>query len=541
MDNRDKLLEKIRNIVLNNLGTCEYELNRWKHRPYLMDGAVVANFWDYVADAPAVRVVGDYDVDGVCATYIIVRAIQAVFPQKIIRARIPRRFSEGYGLSKIIADEIREKDPKGTLIITVDNGIAAGAILESLEADGYPVIITDHHELGKATIPNVRMVIDPKVTPLSFTGDYWCGAAVVYKLSEQVIADSSIRTELETYAAIATVADCVPLREGNWAVVRRALEYFRNGNAPWPLSLLSEMLGQEIQFCNEDTIGYYLGPAINSLGRLNDNGGTQALSYLLTPTIDKAKYIKNTNDARKNLRDVQYQMILSYIREHNLEGNCPIWVAIPDLHLGIVGILAGKIAEDFNVPSIILTNTQDGKYKGSARSVEGINIFQYLLECDAKFEALGGHAGAAGMTISPEEYEKARQSQIPSVSIKEIEPIAIEPEDIPYIYNELQKYVPFGEENPSIAFSVEIDMMDSRVKMVGGNGEHMIAEDASEIPAQWKITHFNHIPNDLDNKDNFAVVGNIIGSGFNGIETPTLNGKKAVDLPKDREGLGLEK
>lgn len=541
VQSRNELIEQVRKKALSNLNASEYEIDLWKHRPYLMDGITVAEFWDHVDKAPAVRIVGDYDVDGVCATYIMIRAIQVIFPQKIIKARIPRRFSEGYGLSRAIADEIYQKDEKGTLIITVDNGIAAGALLEELESNGYPVIVTDHHQLGKATMPNVRMVIDPKVDPLLFTGDYWCGAAVAYKLAEQFISDATIRMELESYAAIATIADCVPLREGNWAMVRRVLSYFRKGKAPMQLSLLSEMLGKEIRFCNEETIGYYLGPAINSLGRLNDNGGTQALSYFLTPQINKAKYIVNTNNARKSLRDTEYEMVLSYIKEHNLENSSPIWVEIPNLHLGIVGILAGNVVEDFGVPAIVLTEVEGGIYKGSARSIDGVDIFKYLINCPVKYDKVGGHAGAAGLTISPEEYEKACTCEIPKTEKKKVDYIEIAVEDIPYVYEELSKYAPFGEGNSAQMFAVSVKMSDSRIRMVGSNGEHFImTSDESDL--SWKVTHFNHIPNQLDDPFRFCIVGNIIATAFCDVETPTLNGVEVFNIEEKRKGgHGFEK
>lgn len=529
MENREKLIETIKKIALTNLNANEYELNRWQHCPYLMDGLTVAKFWDLIEIAPAVRIIGDYDVDGVCATFIMIRAIQTVFPQKSIKARIPKRFSEGYGFNRAIADEIYQKDAKGTLIVTVDNGIAAGSLLEELEQNGYPVVVTDHHKLGKATLPNVRMVIDPKVDSSPFTGDYWCGAAVAYKLAEQYISDEEVRIELESYATIATVADCVPLREGNWAMVRRVLNNFRMGKVPLQLSLLLEMLGQEIQFCNEETIGYYLAPAINSLGRLNDNGGTQALSYLLTPELSKAKYIVNTNTTRKSLRDTQYNMVLSYIDENGLKDANPIWVVLPNLHLGIVGILAGKVAENYGVPAIVLTETDDGMYKGSARSIKNVDILQYLIDCPVRYEKIGGHSGAAGLTISPEEYRKASVFTQSKRDNPEREYLVVSEDDIPAVCDELSKYSPFGEGNPMQEFAVEVSMTDSRVCMVGSEKEHLIMM-SNEGENSWKITHFHHIPNDLDNPNEFLIVGNIMKTAFGGVEVPTLNGTSVIDI-----------
>lgn len=528
------LKNKISKRILSQLNvSSSEELSKWSSRDYQADGKLVTKFWDAIEKAPAVKIIGDYDVDGICASYIMATSIQNTLKKKV-SVRIPHRFSEGYGFNEKIADEIREKNEPGTLIITVDNGITAADVLESLEQDGYPVIVTDHHELKTGRMPEVSMVIDPKTGSADqLAGDYWCGAGVALKLVEQYVTAEQ-KTDAEAFAAIATAADCVTLKEGNWALVRKTIQSFRNDIVPPQIKLLSEMLGQPTKFCTEDTFYYYIGPALNANGRLFDNGGAKALSYLIAPTLEKAQEIVNTNNDRKELRDKQYQTILDTIYADNLQNNCPIWVKASDLHQGIIGILAGHITEDFGVPAIVLTETPDGTLKGSARSVPGVNILDYLCNCGAQFIALGGHEGAAGMTMTKGEFEKARMSTIPGFKPgkKTAHPIAIDSNDIPDIFIEVNKYYPYGEGNPPVPFAVEVDTNSKTARFAGKDKNHLIFTDPDN---KWKITKFNFVPNDLEDHEHFCISGNIVPSAFNGKETPTLNGEDVSDILSQSE------
>lgn len=514
---------------------------KWEHENYLADGEIVSNFWDLVERAISITIIGDYDVDGICASYIMASSVKNVFPDKKIRIRIPKRFSEGYGIKDSIIDEIREKDHKGTLIITVDNGIAAGEKLEILEKEGYTVAITDHHMLANKRIPKVSFVLNPTVEDGASlcSGDYWCGAGVALKLTEQYV-DEQTKANSEVFAGIATIADCVPLKEGNWALVRKAIKSIRKGKAPSQIITLLTALNQDPAFCNEDTIGYYLAPAMNAPGRLYDNGGAMVVKYLISPDLEKALALAQINDERKKLRDEQYKQILEIIKANGIESNCPIWVEADNLHEGIIGILAGKVSEDFGVPSIVLTELNNGLLKGSARTAGDIHILNYLLNCGANFVELGGHAGAAGMTISKTEFDIAKEFQIekPKTVDAEIEFINISTEDIPEAYKELSKYMPFGEGNPTPLFTVQIDISADEVRMVGDNTQHLIAVDKAQ---NWKVTHFHHRPNNLEDKMRFYIGGPISIQGFNHIGVPTLNGEIAFDIFEGKEMNDLEK
>ena len=528
------LLEK---YLRDSLNTTDDMLKVWETNKYSIDESITNKFFKEIKDAPAIAFVGDYDVDGTFATYIGSKGSKETFPDKKQYLRIPRRFSEGYGINPIIADEIKEKLPKGSVVITVDNGISAAEVLENLERDGYKVICTDHHELKEgAHIPNVTMVIDPAVPgcDAGFGFKKWCGAAVIYKLFEPMISEK-LATELETFAGIATIADCMELTEGNWGIVRHSIDNFKQGKEPASLEAMAVAMKQDPKFVDEGTYGFYLGPCCNAAGRLLDGGPNLVLKYLFAPTEEKLTQLIELNNTRKQLRDEEYDLVKAEIERTHADKDCPIWVKVDGLHEGIVGILAGKVAEDYGVPAIVLTNAKDeGIIKGSARSVEGINIFKYLSEMNDLFKSMGGHEGAAGLSLPEVNFEKAKAHQIKRTNIKskEIisEPIHIKPNDIPEINDILVKFKPFGEGNPAPIFDLDFNMKDGG-KMIGKEHNHLVLEPDDR---SYKVVHWFHEPNELKNSEIFGMEGKISGSAFNGIETPTFSADKVYDIVRNR-------
>lgn len=510
------------------------ELKVWKETPYLMNTEAATKFWDMVNSASAVKIVGDYDCDGVCACYVMSKAIRHKYPQKDIGVRIPKRISEGYGINPKIVEEIKANFPKDGLIITVDNGIAAAECLEDLKKSGYKVIVTDHHELGKNKIPDVDMVLNPKV-PIDgvnyFNGDYWCGAAVAYKLAEQFVSED-MRKELEIFAGIATVGDIMTLKEGNWGLVRRTLERIKKGDAPESVLSLLIALNQRIENISEESFGYYLVPAINAAGRLLDDGAKKPLSYFLKPTPEKRQELVGINEERKALRDQQVEEVVTAIEEQGLQNDCPIWVCVNGLHEGIVGIIAGQIAEKYEVPAIVLTESSTpGVVKGSARSYGDADIFKYLLGVSDLLERFGGHTGAAGLSLKEENVAKVRKSQIakPQSIGNQIE-MKICPEEIKDMADTTDIYRPFGEGNPEPKFTVDVNLDKSIPRMLGADKSHLCINDPLK---QYKMMHFFHEPNDLKNKKEFKMIGGIHHETFNGYTTSVMQAEKVEDLEMD--------
>lgn len=541
MNSEHKELEE---ALLENLNATEETLDEWATNPYYLDGNIVRSFWDKVKNAPAVGLVGDYDADGICALKIMMRSIKEICPDiKKVMVRTPRRFTEGYGINPVIADEIRSKLPKGSVIITVDNGVTAKDVLEGLEKDGYTVLMTDHHELREGSLPpNVTMAINPAVPELAdgFSFTDWCGAAVAFKLCEQMVS-ADIAKELEIYAGIATVCDQMPLRGGNWGLVRKAISSFRDEKAPGVLYDMLVALGRDPKFTTEDTFGYYLGPCFNAAGRLDDKGATKVLGYLHSPSEEKLAELIKLNNDRKELKQASLELIEKYIDDNDMRDNCPMVVYLDNLHEGITGILAGEVAEKYGVPSIVLTNS-NGVLKGSGRTAGTFDLFNYMQSCSAKYQEenstlddlylkMGGHPGAVGLSITPENLEKFKAYQIDKDAVafanEQKSATHIEPYEIPEINKILYKYRPFGEKNPEPVFELDVNLSKENTKMMGEKGIHLCIEGENKA---YKITHFYHIPNELKDSNCFGMTGVISGNAFAGRETPTFNAIEVHDI-----------
>lgn len=554
MEFRDYNSKELENALLDGLNATEEMLAKWEKDDYLMDSDVVSKVWRYINNAPAVVVFGDYDADGINGLYIMGKGIKAVCPDKKLILRAPKRFSEGYGITMKAAEELNAKIPKGSLIITVDNGIAAAEVLEWLEAQGHTVIVTDHHDFevkeGKH-IPNITMVLDPAVpeTSLGFSYKKWCGAAIAFKLCEQLISDE-LKKELEVFAGVATVADCVELKEGNWGLVRRAITAIREGKAPNSLNAIMIAMKQNPMVADEDTIGYYIGPCFNAAGRLEDSGASEVLKYLFSPTEDKLEHLISMNTKRKAYSEEEYARVRDTIHAQSKENACPIWVYVPELHEGLVGILAGRAVEEFKVPAIVVTDSakSPGMYKGSGRSVDGFHLFNFVNEFSEDFEKMGGHAGAIGLTISPEGLERASKHQILKSElqsvIEESNSYHIEPYMIPEINRILYKYKPYGEGNKAPVFSLDIDRVKEGAKMFKNKSdeanpdvsqvrEHLIINGYTEGGEHYQITHWNHTPNDLENQKVFGLSGKIFSSSYGGEEIPTFNADETYDIVRN--------
>ncbi len=529
--------DELKQDLQRNLKADENTLTSWMNNPFYIDGDLVGEFWRHIQNAPAVAVVGDYDCDGICSTYVIAKAVKEVMPDMKMYLRIPKRFSEGYGLNEKIVNEIKEKLPMGSVVVTVDNGIAAADLLEGLEADGYKVLMTDHHALREGNhIPNVTMTIDPAVDGCDkgFTFHGYCGAAVAFKLCEQLVSEE-LAKELEVFAGIATVADCMELKAENWALVRRTIDSFHNNKAPETLKNMLISMGQDPRFASEDSFGFYLGPCFNASGRLLDNGATKVLKYLLSPSNEGLVELINNNNLRRELRNNEFEIVKQYIEDNELKDNCPIWVDIPGLHSGIVGILAGQVVEEYGVPAIVLTHEEDNPdhLHGSARTAGEINIFEYLQSLGDVYERMGGHPGAAGLSMTRENFDKVKN--ISCERPKDVVGTGTVPggayhivkEEIPEINDLLSEFRPFGEGNPAPFFDIKVNTNEDPVHMMGKEKNHLCIEDRGH---NYKVTHFFHEPNELSDPNVFGLYGKISGSYFQGKETPTLNADGIYDI-----------
>lgn len=539
-------------LLLKQMGiSSEKVLDDWMKKPYHMNSTYKMRFWEIVKSAPAIIIVGDYDVDGVSATYIMAKGIKSIYPKKSLAIRLPKRQSEGYGFNQNIVNEIKEKLPKGSLVITVDNGIAAAVYLEDLKDSGYNVILTDHHELGNNKIPDVDLVLDPKVPTddIIFDGDYWCGAGVALKLMENMV-DPNIENDLATIAGIATIGDCMQLTGGNWALVRKTLDTIKNGTAPKSIYMLLNGLQRDFENINEEILGFYICPALNACGRLIDDGAKIPLQFLLTPTEERCNYIIEKNEERKQLKDIQLAKLEEIIQEENLQNSCPMWVYAPGLHEGIIGILAGQLTEKYHVPAIVLTDSHnEGILKGSARSVPGINIYEYLNSikeyfCTYEYKDLnthemktgytfGGHEGAAGLSLPKVNLNQCRKYQLQKPVLSSFTNnilLDITKGDIPLIAKINDVFKPFGEGNPKPYFNLDVNLETENYKYIGVPAIHLQINDPLK---KYKILHFNHLPNNLEDKNYFQLTGKINYDVFRGYTTAVLTAETCEDIEVD--------
>lgn len=433
-------------------------------------------------------IVGDYDADGCCATSILLLGLKACGCEDVA-FRIPKRFSEGFGVSERIVDEI----PQGSLVITCDNGIAFPEVIAKAKAKDCKVILTDHHlpkmdEKGNAVLPDADVIIDPNALKGSADFNGYCGAGLAYALVRELLGnDDPVTQKCLTLAAIATVADVVPLREENYVIVRKGLKRLTDSTmCTAGLWALIQELGLA-DHCAEGDIGFSIAPCINACSRMSDDGAkdaVRALSYdgPIEDVTDLARHMVEVNKDRKIAKEIAIKNVEDKIADKGIDTSHSITVDAP-MGLGIIGIVAGYLAEKYQVPSIVFTKAKDGLLRGSARSAGGFDIKACLDKCASALLYYGGHPGAAGLTIKPENYDKFK-SLFKKATEDFIRPgdsasydLEIDAGKIPAYATECAKYAPYGEGNPEPVFLVrDFDVIPS-----GGRYAAFLGSDGSTV------------------------------------------------------------
>lgn len=463
-------------MILSNLGVSSaLDLNEWFKKSY-SDNYKIKGLSEAVNFAKKfvnqkVTIVGDYDVDGDTSTSILYMGLKE-FGFKDVSFRIPLRFTEGFGISKSIIDEI-----DSGLIITCDNGIAGIAAVKKAKEKGLSVIITDHHEPivenGVTVLPDADYIIDPNAIPNSAEFAGYCGAGIAYKFICELFGfDKRIRYKYLSLAAIGTVADVMQLREENYVFVRNALKIMHNpAYTTTGLAALLSVFKLE-NGVKADDIAFRLGPALNAASRMKDDGAKDAVNLLIfdgpmEEALPMAEKLKDVNEERKAVEAETLERALTLIAEEHRENLCPLTLYIPSAQEGIIGIIAGHLCEKYHVPTLVFTDiVKNGSvlYKGSARSCEGYNIKNAFDRHSELFVVYGGHEGAAGMTITPENFDPltnalnndAHGFALPDTN-KVYYDFKIREEDTPAMIATIEKYAPFGEGNPEPIFVLHFD------------------------------------------------------------------------------------
>ena len=435
-----------------------------------------------IEEKKKIVIYGDYDCDGVCSTTILYRTLKKLGAN--FDYYIPNREDEGYGMN---SDRIRKLKSEGAeVILTCDNGISAMEQVEVAKELGLTVIITDHHDIPYIekegnrinVVPNSDCVINPKQGNCEYPFKELCGAGVALKFSMELVnamgRSFSELYDLFQYAAIATICDVVELLGENRIIVKEGLKLINNTSSIG-LKALIKATGLEGKEISEYHFGFVLGPCINATGRLE----TADLSVELLITEDEkyaeelAKKLYDLNVERQELTFDSVESVISKVEEEITNGEKVILVYDEGIHESIAGIVAGRVRERFNLPAIVMTKGKDMP-KGSARSIEGYNMFEELNKCKEYIEKFGGHPMAAGLSVKEENISLLRKALNSKCTLSDEDIIPVikidSPLEIKYLdeslVEEIESLRPFGKGNGSPLFAVK-NIKVSRVFFIG--------------------------------------------------------------------------
>lgn len=422
-----------------------------------------------IREEKPIRVIGDYDIDGVNATYILQEGLSGLGAD--VDTDIPDRIKDGYGLNRLLID--RAIDDGIDTVITCDNGIAASDEIAYAKENGLTVIVTDHHEVPyiemdgekEYLLPRADAVVDPHRPDCEYPFKGLCGAAVAYKLVEALYDIMQREPEDVDYlmenVAIATVGDVMDLNGENRIFVKQGLEMLKRTQNPG-LKALIECTGVDVDRLNAYHIGFVLGPCINASGRLDT--AKRALELLNARTrreaVMLAEDLKALNDSRKEMTERGVAEAVNLIETTSLKDDRVLVVYLPDCHESIAGIIAGRIRERYYRPVFVLTKSEDG-VKGSGRSIDSYDMFAQMCRCRALFTKFGGHKLAAGLSLEEDNVQRFRETINALCDLTEEdlqEKVSIDMQlPFPYITEELIRELellePFGKGNPKPLFA----------------------------------------------------------------------------------------
>lgn len=436
-----------------------------------------------ISEQKKIRVIGDYDIDGVMSTYILYKGITRCGGS--VDFQIPDRMKDGYGINDHL---IEQADEAGIdTIITCDNGIAAIGEIAHAKSLGMTVLVTDHHEIPYTEERGERhykrseadAIVNPKQMECTYPYKNLCGAAVAWKVIQILYEKCGIAVE-ESYdflenVAFATVGDVMDLTDENRILVREGLKRIHTTTNPGMRALILQNKLEPEQISSYH-FGFVLGPCINASGRLET--AKIALNLFLQEDVKKAAEIAaelvNLNAQRKDMTAEGVELAMQQVEEGNT-GEKVLVVYLPDVHESLAGIIAGRIREACHKPTFVLTKSEDG-VKGSGRSIEAYSMYEELCKCQELFTKFGGHPMAAGLSLPEANVEIFREKInaccglteedfIPKIKIDI--PMPVDYPDIPLV-NELSLLEPFGKANVKPQFA-DKNLGIDRAVVVGKN------------------------------------------------------------------------
>ena len=426
-----------------------------------------------IEEGKKIRVIGDYDIDGVNATYILQQGLAGLGAD--VDTDIPDRIKDGYGLNQMLIDRALEDDVD--TIITCDNGIAAMNEIAYGKENGMTIVVTDHHEVPyleenrekKYLLPPADAVVDPHRADCEYPFKGLCGAAVAYKLVEVLYRVSGkseqevehLQERLMENVAIATIGDVMDLVGENRVFVKKGLELLKTTKNEG-LHALMQCTGVDTANLNTYHIGFVIGPCINAGGRLDT--AKRALELLNASNrreaVTLAADLKELNDSRKEMTEEGVEEAVRQIESSSWKDDQVLVVYLPECHESIAGIIAGRIKERYYRPTFVLTKGETG-VKGSGRSIEAYDMFAEMSRCRELFTKYGGHKLAAGLSLEEENVEvfRKRINELADLTEEDLQMKVSIDMRLPFPYineeliHELKILEPFGKGNGKPLFA----------------------------------------------------------------------------------------
>ncbi|AIG65704.1 Single-stranded-DNA-specific exonuclease RecJ [Weissella ceti] len=503
------------------------------HDPAEMFGMDVAvdRIWQAIDAGEKIVVYGDYDVDGMTSTAIMTWALELMGAD--VSYFVPSRFTEGYGPNLAKYQELAAAGMQ--LLVTVDNGVSGAREVAWLQEHGVDVIVTDHHELP-VKLPEAVAIVHPQHPAGDYPFKHLSGAGVAFKVASALLEAPA--DDVLDLAALGTVADVMPLRDENRALVALGLAQLREQ----PRVGLDEMLrvaGSDLAKVDAGTIGFTIGPRLNAVGRLADP--TLGVRLLLTEEEQEAAEIVEEVEALNQQRQALVESITNEAIEQAETMSDPVLVVTgAGWHEGVLGIVASRLVDRYNKPTIVLSE-EDGRLKGSARSMPAFDLFAALDPHRDLFIGFGGHAGAAGMTLSTDNLTALRQTLIQAAQDQSLDQAGKAELMIAQkvtladftreTYDVLQMLAPFGEGNPEPQFEVTLSGVDNPKTM--SDGKHIRFNGQTPL-GNLPVVGFGygHLATELGGRfDTIRVVGTMSENTFRGSTTYQM-------MLKDMEATG---
>ena len=456
------------------------------HNPESMKDAVLSVdiITQKIKDKCKIRIIGDYDIDGICSIYILYKGLMAAGAD--VDYVVPHRINDGYGINEHLIDNAINEGID--TIITCDNGIAAYNQVKYAKENGLTVIVTDHHDVPfdevdgvkEYKVPPADAVVNPKQEDCKYPFKLLCGAGVAYKLIsliyERLGLNPKDMEEYREFMAIATVGDIVDLIDENRVVVKYGLKHIAH-TVNTGLKALVEECGVDINNISSYHIGFVIGPCLNASGRLDT--ARKAIELMLCKNTEEAhnmaRELITLNTERKQMTEDETAKAIELVEKNDMLKDRVLVIYLPDCHESIAGIIAGRIKERYYRPTFVITNAEEGA-KGSGRSIEGYNMYEEINKCKNVLTKYGGHPMAAGLSLETADIDVFRKMLNDNATLDDGDLIPKTWIDVPMpvgyasmgLVGQLKLLEPFGKGNEKPVFA-DRDLYVKTANIIGKN------------------------------------------------------------------------